>query len=79
MRKSDAQRGRFRFFGRHFGQSVRLWSRRWSHGRGQPMRYACAAIFILFVASCGADGEPEPMSTGVSITGEARIGVKGSL
>jgi hypothetical protein len=37
------------------------------------------AILILALAACGADGEPEPVDTGVSVTGEARIGVRGSL
>ncbi|WP_413719177.1 argininosuccinate lyase [Silicimonas sp. MF1-12-2] len=37
------------------------------------------AILILALAACGADGEPEPVETGVTVSGEARIGVKGTL
>lgn len=36
-------------------------------------------VLALALAACGADGEPEPVDSGVAVTGEARIGVKGSL
>jgi ABC-type glycerol-3-phosphate transport system substrate-binding protein len=33
-------------------------------------------LACLVLAACGADGEPEaPSGTGITITGEARIGV----
>ncbi|WP_277818345.1 hypothetical protein [Paragemmobacter straminiformis] len=35
------------------------------------------AVFAL--TACGADGAPEKPQTGVAITGEARVGVTGSL
>lgn len=36
-------------------------------------------IVMLFLAACGADGEPEPVEPGISVSGEARIGVEGGL
>lgn len=36
-------------------------------------------VLILALAACGADGEPEPVETGVTVSGEARIGIAGSL
>ena len=36
-------------------------------------------VLILALAACGIDGEPEPVETGVTVSGEARIGVAGSL
>lgn len=36
-------------------------------------------ILILALAACGADGEPEPVEPGIAVSGEARIGVTGSL
>lgn len=37
-------------------------------------------IALLTLAACGADGEPEPRTTtGISISGDARIGVTGAL
>ena len=34
-------------------------------------------ISALALAACGADGDPEPVEGGISISGEARIGVVG--
>ena len=36
-------------------------------------------IGALILAACGADGEPEPVPGGITVTGEAKIGVKGTL
>ena len=38
-------------------------------------------LILAFVAlaACGADGEPEPVQGGITISGEARIGVTGTL
>lgn len=36
-------------------------------------------LSVLALAACGADGDPAPVETGVSTSGEARIGVTGSL
>ena len=38
-----------------------------------------AILAMLAIAACGADGDPEPVEAGVSVSGEARIGVVGSL
>lgn len=42
-----------------------------------------AALVLVALAACGADGPPEPIAPerqpGVSIGGEARIGVVGTL
>lgn len=32
-------------------------------------------IACLALAACGADGAPEPPSKGLSVTGEAQVGV----
>jgi len=41
------------------------------------------ALAFLVLAACGVDGEPEPVSGavpgGVTVSGEARIGVRGTL
>ena len=34
---------------------------------------------LTALAACGADGEPEPVEPGISITGQAKIGVAGTL
>lgn len=34
---------------------------------------------LTILAACGADGEPEPVDTGISISGQAKIGVSGTL
>ena len=36
-------------------------------------------IATLALAACGADGEPEPVPGGITVSGEAKIGVKGTL
>jgi hypothetical protein len=33
-------------------------------------------LVCLALAACGADGAPEPPSKGVSITGEAEVGLE---
>jgi len=38
-----------------------------------------AALAFLTVTACGADGEPEPIETGISVSGGARIGVSGTF
>ncbi|MCV6591479.1 MAG: hypothetical protein OIF48_00890 [Silicimonas sp.] len=42
------------------------------------MKYI-AFLALVALAACGADGAPEPKSSGVSISGTAKIGIKGSL
>jgi len=42
------------------------------------MRRLLALAFIA-LAACGVDGEPEPVSGGITISGEAKIGVRGTL
>ncbi len=37
-----------------------------------------AILIALALAACGADGAPEPRQTGISVSGDARIGVRGS-
>lgn len=34
---------------------------------------------VLALSACGADGDPEPVPGGISVSGEARIGVVGNL
>ena len=46
------------------------------------MMRAGALIAVLLVAACGADDPPEPVERpepGIRITGEAKIGVSGTL
>ena len=38
-----------------------------------------ALISVLALAACGIDGEPAPREGGVTVGGEARIGVVGEL
>lgn len=40
-----------------------------------------ALLCLAALAACGADGPPEPRAgtTGLSVTGEAKIGVSGRL
>ncbi|SMX24900.1 hypothetical protein [Boseongicola aestuarii] len=40
---------------------------------------ALLALAFLALAACGADGAPEPVPGGITVSGEARIGVRGSL
>ncbi len=42
------------------------------------MKYAALAA-VLALAACGADAPPQAPTPGVSISGEARIGVSGRL
>lgn len=39
------------------------------------MRKIFALMAIAVLTSCGADGAPERPTTGVTVTGEARMGV----
>lgn len=36
-------------------------------------------LAVLALAACGVDGEPEPKSDGISVSGTAKIGVSGTL
>lgn len=36
-------------------------------------------LALVALAACGVDGEPEPVPGGITVSGEARIGVSGSL
>lgn len=38
-----------------------------------------AILSLLILAACGADGDPTPVEGGISVSGEARIGVSGRL
>ncbi len=40
---------------------------------------ALILVSLLALAACGADGEPEPVEPGITISGQARIGVAGTL
>ncbi len=43
-------------------------------------RILSALACLMILSACGADGEPEtPTKTGVSVSGDARIGVVGTL
>ncbi|GEM_PF-2075388 len=43
------------------------------------MRLAIVTAALLGLAACGVEGPPEPVSGGISISGSAKIGVRGSL
>ncbi|WP_169583301.1 hypothetical protein [Rhodobacter capsulatus] len=46
------------------------------------MRILLALSVLTFAASCGVDGPPKPpqsQTPGISVTGEARMGVVGGL
>lgn len=36
-------------------------------------------LVFLALAACGVNGEPAPVEGGVTVSGEARIGVSGTL
>jgi hypothetical protein len=36
---------------------------------------AAAFALLCVLAGCGADGAPEPLRTGMTLTGDAQIGV----
>jgi len=36
-------------------------------------------VTVLMLAGCGVDGPPEPVKTGVSVSGTASVGVTGSF
>lgn len=42
------------------------------------MRPVLLLVFFA-LAACGADGAPDPVPGGITIGGEARIGVRGTL
>ncbi|HRK41611.1 MAG TPA: hypothetical protein PLH11_01090 [Gemmobacter sp.] len=43
------------------------------------MRILLSLSVLALLAACGANGEPQPPEPGVKISGEARIGVVGTL
>ena len=43
------------------------------------MRFLLSLATLALLAACGANGEPQPPEPGVSISGEARVGVVGTL
>lgn len=36
-------------------------------------------LTVLALAACGVDGEPRPQQGGISIDGDVRVGVTGTL
>ncbi|MDE0697902.1 MAG: hypothetical protein OXH76_18935 [Boseongicola sp.] len=38
-----------------------------------------ALLVVLALGACGVDGPPHPKGQGVSVAGEARIGIVGGL
>jgi hypothetical protein len=40
---------------------------------------ALIILSLFALAACGADGAPDPVEPGISITGQAKIGVAGTL
>ena len=76
------ERGRIDLVGGRFGYAVDLGTRRRRRRGDQPMRIA-ALLSVLLFAACGADGPPEKQTpeppTGLSVSGDARIGVVGSF
>ena len=42
------------------------------------MRLFLTLAFVA-LAACGADGDPEPVRGGITVTGEVGIGVRGTL
>jgi predicted small lipoprotein YifL len=42
------------------------------------MRWAIL-LASLTLSACGADGPPQPPQSGVAVSGEARVGVTGTL
>lgn len=55
-----------------------------SGANGRPRRDGVAVrllvlLFVLALGACGVDGPPHPKGQGVSVSGEARIGVVGRL
>lgn len=44
------------------------------------MKPICAALLIVALASCGVDGAPKPPTKpGVTVSGQVKVGVGGSL
>lgn len=40
---------------------------------------ALILIGLMAMAACGADGAPEPVEPGISVSGQVKIGVAGTL
>jgi len=40
---------------------------------------ALIILSLVALAACGADGAPEPVEPGISVTGQVKIGVAGTL
>ena len=38
-----------------------------------------AVLALVTMVACGADGDPEPVESGISVSGQAQIGVSGQF
>ena len=52
---------------------------RGQRGRGGVAVRVVAVLAVLALAACGVDGEPEPKGPGLDVSGQASIGVRGTL
>ncbi|MDH5451710.1 MAG: hypothetical protein OEY05_02000 [Paracoccaceae bacterium] len=43
------------------------------------MKAIALLLSILTVAACGADGKPTPPESGLSVSGQVKVGIGGSL
>ncbi len=43
------------------------------------MRIVLSLSLLALLAACGADGQPETPAPGLTVTGEAQLGITGKL
>ena len=43
------------------------------------MKVIALMLMLLTVAACGADGEPTPPASDLSVSGQVKVGIGGSL